>query len=111
MVPGLLLLLQGHTIKLQRNVGKGACFPWHYDNPGRPNKRVLTCLIYLNPDYASGQGGELELMPFLQPPVVIEPKMGRMVFFRSDRVLHRVRPNYHERYALTIWLDGEGLNM
>jgi len=28
----------------------------------------------------------------------------------SDRVLHRVLPARAERYCLTVWLDGEGVN-
>jgi hypothetical protein len=32
---------QGKTLKLQCNTGNGGCFPWHYDNVGRPNKSVL----------------------------------------------------------------------
>ena len=31
--------------------------------------------------------------------------MDRLVVFKSDRILHRVLPSYHERYCLTIWLD------
>jgi hypothetical protein len=34
------------TLKLQRNAGHGGCFPCHYDNPGAPNKRKVTCLLY-----------------------------------------------------------------
>ena len=42
---------KGRALKVQRNGGGGACFPYHYDNPGRPNKRRLTCLIYLVPEW------------------------------------------------------------
>lgn len=43
--------VKGRALKVQRNGGGGACFPFHYDNPGRPNKRRLTCLLYLNPEW------------------------------------------------------------
>ena len=37
------------TVKLQHNRGGGGCFPLHYDNPGPPSRRALTCILYLNP--------------------------------------------------------------
>lgn len=36
------------TVKLQYNSGNGGCFPFHYDNPGFPNNRQLTCILYFN---------------------------------------------------------------
>ena len=53
----------------QYNEGEGGCFPWHYDNPCRPNKRRVTCLVYLNPDWTAGDGGEIVLAPFLDRAV------------------------------------------
>ncbi|KAI9920268.1 hypothetical protein PsorP6_015380 [Peronosclerospora sorghi] len=98
------------TIKLQRNAGHGGCFPCHYDNPGSPNKRKVTCLLYLNEAWSQLDGGELQLFPFLQPSVRIAPRMDRVVFFQSDLMLHRVLPSHAERYVLTIWLDGGKVN-
>ncbi|KAG5177957.1 2OG-Fe(II) oxygenase superfamily-domain-containing protein [Tribonema minus] len=97
---------QGCTVKLQHNTGSGGCFPWHYDNPGRPNKRRLTCLLYLNRGWQPGDGGELTLLPFLGLAQEVAPLFDRLVVFRSDLVLHRVRPARAPRYALTVWLDG-----
>ena len=37
------------------------------------------------------------------------PRAGRLVLFRSDRVLHKVAPTYRCRYALTIFFYGEDL--
>ncbi|KAG3143781.1 hypothetical protein PI126_g14455 [Phytophthora idaei] len=98
------------TLKLQRNAGNGGCFPCHYDNPGAPNKRKVTCLLYLNEGWKEGDGGEVQLFPFLQQPVTVAPKMDRVVFFQSDWMLHRVLPSHAERYVLTIWLDGAEVN-
>eukprot|EP00747_Dinoflagellata_sp_TGD_P074612 gnl/TRDRNA2_/TRDRNA2_158386_c0_seq2.p1 gnl/TRDRNA2_/TRDRNA2_158386_c0~~gnl/TRDRNA2_/TRDRNA2_158386_c0_seq2.p1 ORF type:complete len:128 (+),score=20.44 gnl/TRDRNA2_/TRDRNA2_158386_c0_seq2:145-528(+) len=36
--------------------------------------------------------------------------MDRAVLFRSDRVLHSVRPAASERFCFTIWLDGTSTN-
>lgn len=96
----------GRTLKLQRNAGHGGCFPCHYDNPGKPNMRKLTCLLYLNDAWRKGDGGEVQLLPFLKQPVTVAPRMDRMVIFMSDWMLHRVLPSRAERYCLTIWLDG-----
>jgi len=96
-----------HTIKLQCNEGNGGCFPLHYDNPGKPDKRRLSCLLYLNPGYIINSGGQLRVAPFLQPATDILPIFDRLVIFYSEIILHRVLPTFNERYCLTIWLDSE----
>ena len=72
------------TVKLQVNEGRGACFPWHYDNPGLPSNRALTCILYLNPDWKPGDGGELRLQPFCGVAATIQPKHNRLAIFFSD---------------------------
>ena len=94
------------TVKLQRNAGGGS-FPLHYDNPGGPNARALTVLVYLNAAWAPGDGGELVLVPFLGAPVKLAPLMDRAVLFLSDRVLHGTVPSRTERLAVTTWIDGD----
>lgn len=101
------------VVKLQLNEGSGGCFPWHYDNPGRPNRRRVTALFYLNPDWGEGDGGELLLLPFLAPvssATRVAPRHGTVVLFLSDRVVHRVLPSRTPRVAFTLWLDGRGTN-
>jgi hypothetical protein len=107
MIPTLQLAtgLRGRTVKLQYNGGNGGSFPWHYDNPTRPNNRRITCLVYLNPDWMPGHGGELQLLPFLRAKVTVAPIFNRMVMFESDRLLHRVQPSWAPRLCFTIWLD------
>ena len=88
------------------NEGGGGCFPLHYDNPGRPNRRKLTALVYLNPDWVDGDGGELVVQQFCGETVIIPPLHDRMAMFYSDRVLHRVLPARRPRYCFTVWIDG-----
>ncbi len=107
---GLTLGTSAKTVKLQYNEGGGGCFPWHYDNPSRPNKRRVTMLVYLNPEWSQGDGGEVVLAPFLGHPVRVAPRHNRAVFFLSDRVLHRVLPSEVPRCCFTIWLDSEHTN-
>lgn len=98
------------TVKLQYNAGSGGCFPWHYDNAGRPNRRAVTIVVYLNPDWREGDGGEIVLCPFLKPEVVVPPRMGAAVLFRSDLVLHRVLPATVERFCFSVWLESSAVN-
>lgn len=132
----------------------GRCQSLSQDNSGPPSKRSITCLVYLNPDWTDGDGGELVLHPFLEPDIIIAPLMRRAVFpgcycinpnictclfivsgfdifgkhselseevffsthssdtthlqrfFRSDLILHSVRPSSAERFCFTLWLDG-----
>jgi hypothetical protein len=119
------------TLKLQANCG--GAFPWHYDNPGPPNKRKLTLAVYLTEGWTDGCGGEIELWPFLtQSPLSIAPALGTVVLFRSDLILHRVRPWTRKncqgqgtsgstngtateglpntRFCFTIWFDSGKVN-
>lgn len=100
--------LKSVSVKLQHN--NGGSFPYHYDNPGPPSKRQLTLIVYLNPSWKSGDGGELVLWPFLEKSISIAPKFDRAVMFRSDMLLHRVMPSHNDRYCFTIWVDGKGVN-
>ncbi|KAL7532896.1 hypothetical protein ACHAXR_004916 [Thalassiosira sp. AJA248-18] len=97
------------AIKLQLNTGGGS-FPWHYDNPGPPNQRILTCVIYLNPNWKEGDGGEIVLRPFLSQSITIPPLHRRAVFFYSDRILHRVLPSKTRRVCFTLWSNGTRAN-
>jgi len=106
LVPGT----DATTVKLQYNAGGGGCFPLHYDNPGPPNKRRVTMLTYLNPGWEEGDGGELQLVPWMSKPVTVAPKMDRVVIFLSDVVLHRVLPASKGRLCFTVWIDGAGTN-
>lgn len=96
------------TLKLQMN--EGGSFPWHYDNPGKPNKRRLTMAVYLTEGWVEGVGGDIQLMSFLEPPVAVPPAANTVVLFRSDSVLHRTMPlnteRGHVRYCFTVWFDG-----
>jgi hypothetical protein len=70
----------------------------------------VTCLVYLNRCWRAGDGGELELTPFLGTPVRIAPHMDRAVLFLSDRVMHRVLPALAPRFCFTVWIDGGAVN-
>ena len=101
------------TVKVQVNDGRGGCFPHHFDNAGPPSRRALTCLCYLNAGWSDGDGGELELLPFLAPggmPIRVAPTLDHWCMFRSDRVLHRTLPAHKPRLCFTVWIDGVATN-
>jgi len=103
--PGLAL--QGvDTLKVQ--VNDGGAFHMHYDTKTSISNRAITALLYLNPDYKSGQdGGELELFPFPLEPVLVEPAHDTFALFCSTETLHRVRTSRAKRRALAIWFSSE----
>lgn len=86
----------------------------HCDNPDK-NGRILTAILYLNPDWSEGDGGELQLTQTRisgadiaqqdeQRLVVIPPLMNRLLLFWSDRRCpHEVLPAAKHRYAVTTW--------
>jgi len=82
----------------------------HYDNPGPPNNRQISCIVYLNPDWETGHGGEITLLPFMGKEVKIAPLFNRAVHFQSNLILHRAERNLSERFCLTIWIDGVNTN-
>ena len=99
----------------------GSKYPLHIDNPqglAVGDTRKLTCILYLNPDYKEGDGGELRI--FLKSgdgdkleTIDLTPEGGRILMFFSDEIPHEVlatAPNGAkddaslDRYALTVWI-------
>lgn len=111
----------------------GSKYPLHVDNPqglAVGDTRKLTCILYLNPEYEDGDGGELRiLLPSAGEgsdtdnekegekkrleEVDLTPEGGRLLMFWSDEMPHEVlatAPNGAkddsslDRYALTVWI-------
>ena len=108
---------QSFNAKLAITSPGGSTYPLHVDNTlgvtGSPqdDSRKLTCIVYLNPDYEPGDGGELRLLLLNKECLDLTPRGGRMVIFWSDEIPHEVLPTKpdsqeecFDRYALTIWL-------
>jgi hypothetical protein len=115
--PSLNLSNQAFNAKLAVTSPGGSTYPFHIDNTlgvnGLPNDdiRKLTCILYLNPDYMVGDGGELRLFLLKGQCLDLTPRGGRMVMFWSDEIPHEViacKPDSvdptFDRYALTIWI-------
>ncbi|CAK9000586.1 unnamed protein product [Durusdinium trenchii] len=111
-VPKLGLAETAPHVKLQLTTGEVGCTPCHYDTSyNDPTSLQLSILIYLSEGWCPEWGGELQLVPFLEPPVLLAPSFDRCVLFLADRRLHRSLPPrgpgvQKHRWLLTAWLDG-----
>lgn len=99
------LALTNQAIKAQLNEGQGACFPMHVDSDDQVDRRRISAIFYLSPNWDAPHGGALRLFPYGESPVDIAPLQGRMVLFASTHMLHRVMPSYVERLCFTLWMS------
>ncbi len=82
--------------------GKG--YLKHRDRFREKPHRVLSMVYYLNEGWQNGDGGELEVFDKrLKKLITIEPKMNRLVVFKSE-MIHEVLPSTKARYSITTWL-------
>jgi len=80
-------------------------YNWHMDRVGIGSIRKLSVVIQLSHPHEY-DGGELQLMPLDNNPIVIEKKRGMIVIFPSW-VIHRVTPvTYGTRQSLVQWVNG-----
>ena len=68
--------------------------------------RALTCICYLNPDWAAEDGGALRIYDESGGIVEVSPAAGRVVVFDSF-LEHEVLEARRDRYALTFWIFAE----
>lgn len=82
----------------------GAFYRKHVDAfKGRSN-RILTSVLYLNPDWQADDGGELVI--YGDDGEVLEtvlPQAGKLVLFLSERFVHEVLPGQRDRFSITGW--------
>mmetsp|Transcript_9112 Transcript_9112/g.17166 ORF Transcript_9112/g.17166 Transcript_9112/m.17166 type:complete len:325 (+) Transcript_9112:161-1135(+) len=115
------LSVSSFNAKLAVTLPGGSSYPLHIDNPQGlvvGDTRKLTCILYLNPYFEEGDGGELRIYRGKKNFVDLTPDGGRMVLFWSDEIPHEVLPtssntsatepleedDSKDRYALTIWI-------
>lgn len=67
--------------------------------------RQLSFILYLNANWKPADGGELKIYDANDRPLhTIQPKLGRLVVFRSDTIPHEVCATHSPRYSLTGWM-------
>ena len=86
---------------------EGGFYRPHLDRHAGTQSRVVTAILYLNPDWKLGDGGELKLWTDTGekcgPFVLIKPRMGTLVCFLSGDFWHEVLPAHKTRMSITGW--------
>ncbi len=82
----------------------GTGYQRHLDRFRDDDRRALTAILYLNPDWIREDGGLLRFWPESgTEPLDIVPAGGTLVTFLSERFWHEVLPARRERLSLTGW--------
>ncbi len=80
----------------------GAGYARHRDRFRSDDARVLSLVVYLNPDWPADAGGALRLhLP--EGPHDIAPRLGTVAVFLSDAVEHEVLPALRPRFSVAAW--------
>ena len=89
----------------------GAYYRRHLDQFRDMGLRTLSCILYLNDDWAPVDGGQLRIYldkDALLPYFDVEPTGGTFVAFLSAKFFHEVLPAQKPRLALTGWFKRRG---
>lgn len=86
---------------------EGAFYKAHLDRHAGTNDRIVTTILYLNPNWQPGDGGELKLWTTAGDKagafILIEPRMGTLVCFMAAEFWHEVMPAKKTRMSITGW--------
>ena len=93
--------------------GAGTRYVQHVDNDGvTGDRRELSAVLYVNDANwdCEKDGGALRCHDvvggYTDTYTDIAPVGGRLVLFKSRKVLHEVMPSQRRRFAITIWFEG-----
>lgn len=81
----------------------GSFYTRHFDQFRETNNRIFSVILYLNENWKEEDGGQLRIYEN-GTHRDIEPKMGRLVCFRSDLVEHEVLVTNRTRFSVTGWI-------
>ncbi len=86
--------------------GQNDFYKKHLDAFKGNQSRIITHVLYLNPDWSELDGGELVMYHKgeQQPILKLLPKIGTMIFFMSERFPHEVLPAHRDRYSIASWM-------
>ena len=90
---------------------KGDFYKKHKDAFKGEGNRVLSVVVYLNPNWSAEDGGELVIYPTKSSTsniidhskVTVTPNFGTIVVFLSEEFPHEVLPALRDRYAIAGW--------
>jgi len=83
----------------------GAFYQRHVDAFKGESNRVLTTVLYLNPDWQTTDGGELVIYHPETEEIIeeISPEYGKFIIFLSDQFPHQVLRANRDRYSISGW--------
>lgn len=82
----------------------GAFYKKHLDRFRDDDRRVVTCIAYLNEQWLPEQGGELRMYLDDGQTHDVVPQAGTLVVFMSEQWPHEVLPATRDRLSITGWL-------
>jgi SM-20-related protein len=86
----------------------GGRYVKHLDTFRDGDTRVLSLILYLNPDWQPEHGGALRIYNENAPSRIdteLEPRFGQMAIFLSRKIFHEVLPTFADRYSVTGWIE------
>lgn len=86
----------------------GAFYQKHLDRFRDDDRRAVSAVLYLNPDWQAEQGGALRLYLADGSTRDVLPEAGSLLVFLSADMPHEVLPASRERLSLTGWFRRRG---
>ncbi|MBK8853963.1 MAG: 2OG-Fe(II) oxygenase [Saprospiraceae bacterium] len=83
---------------------KGCFYKRHFDRFRNDDRRLFSMIMYLNTNWQTLDGGELNIFHKDGSQQQISPSGGRSVFFKSDQLEHEVLETNVPRLSITGWL-------
>lgn len=83
----------------------GAFYKKHVDAFKGQSNRVLTTVLYLNPDWQAAEGGQLLIYAPDSDEIIekVNPNFGSFVIFLSEQFPHEVVKSMRDRYSIAGW--------
>lgn len=85
----------------------GGFYERHLDSLAGARNRVVSLVLYLNPDWNAAHGGELDIWASrdaMGPPLfTVAPRAGTLVAMLSEDIPHAVRPSAAVRRVIAGW--------
>lgn len=97
-----LFLFEAHFARYDT----GAFYTRHLDSFRGQRNRIISTVLYLNPDWQPADGGFLALYENAgtpQPFLTVAPDLGTFVLFLSEEVPHEVLPALRPRASIAGW--------
>ncbi len=86
----------------------GSFYRRHFDAFRGGGNRVVSSVLYLNPDWGDDHGGELVIHGAGGEALRVAPRFGTLAVFLSEEIEHEVLPASRPRYSVTGWFRVNG---